>query len=116
MSFFYYQHEQKYSYLNVFVFLNPNMITNFEFRIFFITIFILFSIRIRCNLNSFNFNASMNCVIVFINNIFEIAVTCLKILFLNVLMNLSATTDFHLLYVEYISMLFFFKNILKRLL
>ena len=54
---------------NVFIFWNPNMIANFEFRIFLIRIFIVFSIRIRCNANRFHFNASVNCVIVFINNI-----------------------------------------------
>ena len=44
------------------------------------------------------------------------AVICLKILFFKVLTNLSATTDFPSLYVEYISMLFIFKKPLKALL
>ena len=54
---------------NIFVFLNPNMITSFEFRIFFARIFNVFSIRIVCIVNRFHFNASMNCIIAFINNI-----------------------------------------------
>ena len=54
---------------NILVFLNPNMIANFKFRIFFIRIFIVFSIRIRWKVKWFLFNSSMNCVIVFINNI-----------------------------------------------
>ena len=41
---------------------------------------------------------------------------CLKILFFNVLINISATTDFPSLYVEYISILFIFTKSLKELL
>ena len=96
------------------------MIVNFKSWIFFIRIFIVFSIRIRCNVNWFHFNASMNCVVEFINNIikhfFEMAAMCLKILLFNVLMNLSATTGFPSLYVQYISVLFILKKNLKELL
>ena len=114
---------------NIFVFWNPNTMTNFEFRFGYIRIFVVFSLRIRCYVNWFHFYCSTNCVIVFIDNIywqywqyrqihqnktfFEIAVMCLKSLFFSVLINLSATTDFPSLCVEYISMLFIFKNFLK---
>ena len=103
-------------------FQNPNMITNFEFGIFFIRILVLFTIRIRCNVNWLHFYCSVNCAIVFINyivqhnNIFKTVVMNLKILFFNVLINLSATTDFPSLYVECISLLFIFKNLFKLLL
>ena len=53
---------------NVFLFWNSNMITKFKFRVFFIKIFILFSIRIIRNINRFHFNNFMSCVIVYINN------------------------------------------------
>ena len=46
---------------NVFIFWNSNFVTNFKFRIFFIKISILFSIRIICNVNRCNFNNFMNC-------------------------------------------------------
>ena len=65
---------------NVFMFWNSNMITNFKFRIFFIWIFIVFSIRIVRNINRFQFYCSMNCelelwtcCIVFINNIINLS-------------------------------------------
>ena len=54
---------------NVFVFWKLDTITNFEFKLVYIRIFIVFSIWIRCDVNWFHFNSSMNCVIVFINNI-----------------------------------------------
>ena len=41
---------------------------------------------------------------------------CLEILLLSVLINLSATTDFCSLYIEYISVLFIFKKSVKELL
>ena len=43
------------------------------------------------------------------------SIMCLKILFFNVLINLSAPTDFPSLYVQCISMLFIFKKIFKRI-
>ena len=75
------------------------MITNFKFRIFFIKIFIAFSIRIRCKEA--------------VKKLFEKAVMWLIILFFKVLLNLSTTADFLSLYVEYISILIIFKNLLK---
>ena len=44
-------------------------ILNLVFVVFFVRINIVFSIRIRFNINRFHFNSSMICVIVFINNI-----------------------------------------------
>ena len=54
---------------NVFLFGNSNMVTNFKFRIFLVTIVVVFRIRIICNVNRFHFDGSMNCVIVLINKI-----------------------------------------------
>ena len=54
---------------NVFVFWYSNAITNFKFRIFFMRMFIVFSISIRCNINWFHFYCPLNYLIVFINNI-----------------------------------------------
>ena len=48
------------------------MITNFKFRIFFIKIFIVFSIRIIYNVNWFYFNSSMLIIVkLFINNMIQ---------------------------------------------
>ena len=47
---------------NVFVFWYLNTITNFKFRVFFVRIFIIFNIRIRCNVNWFHFYCSISCV------------------------------------------------------
>ena len=54
---------------NVFIFWNSNIVTSCKTRVFFIKIFILFSIRIVCNVSRFHFNSFMNCVTLFINNI-----------------------------------------------
>ena len=54
---------------SVFVFWYLYKISNFKFRLGFIRIFVVFSIRIWCNVNWFHFYCSLNCVIIFINNI-----------------------------------------------
>ena len=84
---------------NVFVFCYSDMITSFKFRIFSTEIFIVFGVGISCKKA--------------VKKFLEKAVMCLIILFFKVLLNLSTTADFLSLYVEYISILFIFKNLLK---
>ena len=107
---------------NVFVFWYPYTITNFKFRFGFIRIFIVLSIRIKCNVNWFHFYCSVNCVLGFINNILEHIKMNTLWNSCHVLQNLVfqrpnkslSNPDFP--YVEYISTLFIFKNLLKILL
>ena len=54
---------------NIFLLRNSYMIPNFKSRIFIINFFFRINICIIFNINRFHFNCSMNCVIVFINNI-----------------------------------------------
>ena len=102
---------------NVFIFWNSNIVTNFKLRIFLMKIFIVFNIIIIRSVNRFCFNSSMNCVIVFTKlQTFWNSCYMFKNLFFRVLINLSATPDFPSLHVEYISMLFILKKLLKVLL
>ena len=102
---------------NIFAFWCSYTISNFKFEIFFIKIFILFSIKIRCNINWCLWTMLLYLLTILSKQtFFEIAAMCLNILFYGVLINLHATTDFPSLHVEYVSILSVFRNLLKRLL
>ena len=92
------------------------MITKLKFKIFIINVFTIVNICIIFNINRFYLNSSMIWSFTLSSNwsiytFFEMAVICIKILLFKVLTNLSATTDFPSLFVEYVDMLLSFNQI-----
>ena len=109
---------------NVFVFWNSVIIISFKFRILIINFFIKINICIIFHINWLHLNSSMICIIVFIYyiikfiniHVFDTEVMYLLILVLKVLVNLSATTNFPSLCIEYISISLSYNYFLKELL
>ena len=103
---------------NVYIFWYSNDITNFKFRIVIINFFTRVNIYVWFRSRGFTFLAlwyvllylftmSLN---ISINTFFDIEAMYFYILFFKVLINLSATTNFSSLFVEYISIAFFSNN------
>ena len=91
---------------NVFIFWYPHIITNGKFRIFKIVFFINFNIYFWFYIRRLYFNSSIIFIVVFFI-FFDVEVLYLQILFFRILINLSPTTGFPSLFVEYIAISFF---------
>ena len=109
-------------YRSIFIFLYSNIIS-FKFRIFILNFFTRVNICASFYINRLH----VNCYMYYYIYILTISCTLSKQTFIEtevciynfvfkVLISLSATTDFHLLSVEYISIAFFCKNDLIDLL
>ena len=91
---------------NVFIFWYPHIITNGKLRIFKIVFFINFNIYFWFYIRRLYFNSSIIFIVVFFI-FFAVEVLYLQILFFRILINLSPTTGFPSLFVEYIAISFF---------
>ena len=87
------------------------MITNFDWRIFVIMLNTSLKSCTQLNIGRLQFDCSMICIVLFFNyfiqlinlNFFWYCIPMLVNLFFKLLTNLSGTTDFPLLWLEYIS-------------
>ena len=99
---------------NVFIFWCSYNITNFKFRIFIINFFSGVNECVWFYINRFHFNCSLIVLLDLLTISYnfsiytfsDIEVIYLQVLFLNVLINISATTSLFSLCVEYISVAF----------
>ena len=116
---------------NIFVFINYNTITNFEFRLLVITFFLKINIYIYIYIYILYLTSTGFIFIVLryvllysrtissnllIYTFFDTEVTYLLILVFNILINLSTAADFHSICIEFISTSLSFNHSLKKIL